>query len=342
MADVLVSPLGRSPGAVSGVYFALQERGFEIGQVVTIGTSHPDVKATASNYLAPLFGSLERVDYDPVHIPAQDLRDGKRNVSPYVAMVGLALENAHGDDHQVHVAVTGGRSGMGALMALATNLYGADHLWHLWVKQEIEEGGTIDKLFGLTDPTVMATSPFLNPTVEGKEAYGIVDLPFLDLTPLHDALWEYKRTGKVLDLQPPLAQLFARAGIKRFTDVFPAGLTFGQFDQLLKLMADYPQATRTEQSRMLVKLGGILQQAGVVEADERQLLVDLINGQATAEAFFEMARAARKDRVKFWKWCVAHKDEVETALKIADFSVGLLGVLFTALELYLKAMGYIS
>jgi hypothetical protein len=46
---VLISPVGFSPGAVSGVYFALDKRGIQVNQVITVGTRHDDVrKATGS------------------------------------------------------------------------------------------------------------------------------------------------------------------------------------------------------------------------------------------------------------------------------------------------------
>jgi len=342
MADVLVSPLGRSPGAVSGVYFALQARGLEIEQVTTVGTSHPDVRSAADNYLTPLFKHQE-VMYDPIHVPGHDLKDGRRNVAPYVAMAELALKNARGDDHRVHAAVTGGRSGMGALIALATNFYGADNLWHLWVKQDIEERGTVDKLHGLVDPVEMERSQYLNPTVAGQEggAYQLVDLPFVDLRPLHEVLWTYRRTGKVLVPNSPLTRLLTSAGIRRFDDIFPAGMTFAQADRILNLAEGWAQTTYEDHNKITTELGEILEKTGGVEPDEKQWLFDLVTGQAAYEELFDLAKAARKDRLGFWKWLVQHKEEIDVAAKVVTGSAGVLGVLFKALELYLKAYGYI-
>lgn len=201
MGDVLVSPLGRSPGAVSGVYFALKQIGFEVSRVVTVGTSHDDVKLAANQYLSRLFQHIN-VEYDPIHIPALDLRGGRKGISPFVGMMGLALKNEQGDDHLVHVAVTGGRSGMGALAALAATVHGADHLWHLWVCRDIEENGLVDTtsqgrypLYSLlNNPARMAASRLLNPTLKSDE-WEAVELPFM-CRPLRDRdLWEWRRTG---------------------------------------------------------------------------------------------------------------------------------------------------
>ena len=307
--DVLVSPLGRAPGAVSGVYFALKQRRTEIGKVITVGTSHPHVRKAADSYLGPLFRHCGVV-FDPVHVPALDLRGGSKEVMPYVAMIGWALEEAQRyaqqHDGQVHVAVTGGRSGMGALAALATNLYGADHLWHLWVRPEIEEGGTVDNLTGLNDPVQMERSPYLNPTVEA-DACEIVDLPFLDLRPLHPVLREYRRTGKISEATHPLASLFAHHDIQSFTQVFPAGLTFAAADEIMALKARYVQATTDRgREKVMIELGRTLERAGVVEKDDRQRMMDLVSGRADPQALIDLGKKA-KDRIGFWKWLAENK-----------------------------------
>lgn len=338
MADVLVSPLGRSPGAVSGMFFALKaQRDIEIEQVVTVGTSHPQVRSASANYLSPLFEYLQ-VAYDPIHIPASDLREGRKNIAPFVAMIELALKNAQEAGHRVHVAVTGGRSGMGALAALATNFYGADHLWHLWVSREIEDGGTVDKLFGLTEPEAMVNSPYLNPTVDGADSCEVVDLPFVDLRPLHDVLWTWRRTGQMLDPSSALALFFKTAGIQRFQDIFPAGLTFVQADDILTLKTQFARSTPQDQYTLMAELGTILHEAGVVDEIERQQLVDMVAGQA--RDVFAFAETVRKDRTGFWEWVKQRKDEIGVAMAAVGGVSTALGTLLKALELYLKANGY--
>ena len=54
MSNVLVSPLGKSPGAVSGVYFALKAEGIKIDTVFTIGTRDREV-LEARGYLQKIF-----------------------------------------------------------------------------------------------------------------------------------------------------------------------------------------------------------------------------------------------------------------------------------------------
>jgi hypothetical protein len=320
MADALVSPLGRAPGAVSGVYFALKvQHGIDVTRVITVGTQHPDVLSAARNYLAPLFEDLG-VDYDPIHVPAVELKGTMRNVGPYVSMVGEALQRAAEGDAKVHIAVTGGRSGMGALAALATNLYGADQMWHLWVKREIEEKGSVENLRGV-HPSDFQTSLALNPTVEGKEAYDLVNLPFLDLRPLHELLWQYLRTDKYPDVEEPLIKILMSADKNRFSEVFPAGLTFGQFDEIMELARTYEQADEERRLELLMEIGAKLQEAGVLEAGERQKLLDLMAVGASADDFFALARRSQKRSRwrKFWDWILENKEKIEIGVKTSGF-----------------------
>ncbi|HEY75741.1 MAG TPA: hypothetical protein G4O00_06120 [Thermoflexia bacterium] len=335
MGEVLVSPLGRSPGAVSGVFFALRQRGIQITEVVTIGTSDGGVLKAAEDYLKPIF-QHEKVVYDPIHIPARELKDGRRNVRPFVAMAELALKQARENGHAVHVAVTGGRSGMGALMALATNFYGTDHLWHLWVKREIEERGSVEaeEVRRLTRARDMVESPYLNPTVEGEDAYQLVELPFVDLRPLHPLLWAYRRTGAVPDVDSPLYQILARSGIQRFTDIFPAGLTFGQADELLDLIHRFQKASPEEERVLLPRIGALLQEVGIVEKADWSKVHDLIQGKHPVEGLLRLCEGMRKDRMGFWGWLKENKDAIQATVSIAMF-------LLEALELFMKMQGYL-
>jgi len=316
------------------VYFNLKQAGYSIDKVITVGTSDALVLRAADRYLARLFQDPSvAVEYEPIHVPAQDLRDGNRHVKPYVAMLGLALEQAQREAECVHVAVTAGRSGMGALAALATNLYGADFLWHLWVRPDIEENGRVDKLRTLTDPKKMIRNVLLNPTVE-VDASELVQLPFVDLRPLHPVLWEYVRTGALPQEAAPLATLFAHTGVKRLADVFPAGLTFADADAIVALKTEYVQATPDRRLAIMVELGEILHRAGVTTATEKEQLLSLVNGAAAPKALFELAEKS-KDRLGFWDWLKQHKDSLEAFASVSE-------VIFKVADLFFKDRGYIS
>lgn len=262
---ILISPLGLSPGAVSGVAFGLQrgigdEAAFPISRVLTLGTSHPNVRE-AAGYLKPLFAEAG-IGYEPDYIPQHELRQTDGSVGTYIARFGKLLEEAQASGAAVHVAITGGRSGMGALAAMATSLYGAAHLWHLWVPEEIELKGRIGEL---PQPFNMSNI-YLNPP-PGK--YELVELPFLDMRPLHPVLWEYYQTGewpKEGDWQP-LLSAFSTNGVG-LDDVFPAGATTKhkrQIDSLALTCAAGGGDERNIQKQVIdiLQLAGQLDREGV-------------------------------------------------------------------------------
>jgi len=139
---------------VSGVAFALW-RGvsegdniihYPINRVATVGTSHSEVRE-AAQCLQPLFAA-EGIEYHAEFITQEELKGNDQSVSNFVTRLGDLFDRYR--DEKLHIAVTGGRSGMGALAALAASLYGADFLWHLWVPETIEAKGHI-RLLQKTD-----------------------------------------------------------------------------------------------------------------------------------------------------------------------------------------------
>lgn len=334
MTDILISPLGRSPGSVSGVYFALKKRGFDVSKVVTVGTSHKDVIFASDGFLRPIFDFMN-VIYDPIHLPEKELRDERRSVMPYAGMIGWAIENGaaeYGKDH-VHVAVTGGRSGMGALAALAAQLYGAHKMWHIWVPAEIEEGGTVDFLRGLTSPEKMCQSPFLNPTMWGKHAFDLVDLPFMNLSPFQDEIRQYWRTGQFSDGREQLSEFISKAGVQNIFRVFPAGMTFEQAERVIRLVNRYEGAgSAPGKEKIQFELIRILQSAGVIEAGEATRLLNILKADAPREELFNFRS---KDRMGLWHWLKKNKDEIGVTIDAMTFFLA-------ALTLWLQVAGLIK
>ncbi|MCA9954852.1 MAG: hypothetical protein KC434_09050, partial [Anaerolineales bacterium] len=175
---ILVTPLGLSPGAVSGMALALNAQlGYgTISRVEVIGTTNRASQEVSQK----LHELLQEKDilYQPHFIPQAEL-DVDEAAKAFMLLMGQVLASLDGQGHTVHVGVTSGRSGMGALAALATNVYGADYLWHLWVSREIEDKGRWDLL---PKPVKLENNKYLDPTLE-EGAYQVVALPFLDLRP---------------------------------------------------------------------------------------------------------------------------------------------------------------
>jgi len=145
---VLLASLGKAPGAVSGLYHALTERGITLHKVVTISPKSPNVRRCVT-VLQREFGE-RNVEYQPVYIDAPDIRD-ESDAFEFKAAFSAALQEHDRPENEVYLGIAGGRTSMGALMAIVAQM-SAPHayLYHLWVPDEIEEDGAISRLFALS------------------------------------------------------------------------------------------------------------------------------------------------------------------------------------------------
>lgn len=228
---VLISPLGLSPGAASGVYFALQAQGIPIARVITVGTRDTRVQS-AGGTLIQLFRREPDVAYKPCYIYQEELDQAASG--PFAARMGLYIDKARQAGQTVHVAVTGGRSGMGALAALAAQIYRADRLYHLWVREDIEREGA--------NPNQPAerSNLYLNPTVAGRDAWNLVKLPFADLSDWYEDAQKYRASGQFPE-NWTAARLVTEgpAMLEALAAYVPAGLTIQQARELLDIVSEW-------------------------------------------------------------------------------------------------------
>ncbi len=208
MANILLSPIGRSPGAVTGIYYALaeQEAAVQIDAVVLLSTAMPQVKKSAQ-MVKQVLGS------DGVNVVALPLRsaetkepshdfDDEATVLNFIQLANAVLDHgsrAEGD--RIYIGISGGRSSMGALVTLSAYIYGAAGIYHLWVDEEIEKKGDITQLLQMRPSQYM---PILKPPAVRRRLVSISLAPF-------DALWDRGRLGEVLAKRPAARQALLRA-----------------------------------------------------------------------------------------------------------------------------------
>lgn len=239
---ILISPLGFSPGAISGALFGLrrgipdkdgQVAAYPINKVVTLGTENPRVRE-AAGALTPLLQQVH-VTYEPDYIPQAELRQADDAAATFLLRFGQILEASTGQDKVAHVVVTGGRTGMGTLASLAASLYGADHLWHLWVAETIEEKGRIGDLPQPFDQSNI----YLNPP---PGQYELVALPFWDMRTLHGALWDFYHTGQLSGEYERLSPVFAsfRTPDLDLAHVLPACMPTYMQQEVGRILREYP------------------------------------------------------------------------------------------------------
>lgn len=347
---VLISPLGFAAGAVSGVYFALKEREVAAEKVITVGTRHEDVR-NAADILARLFRRVGDVDYNPCYIDAIDLKGPERNASgPFAARMGLYIDQARNAGQTVHVAVTGGRSGMGALAALAAQLYRADHLYHLWVDEEIE-------LHGIARAEPDIQNKYVNPTIE-PDLCELVALPFADLSDLTEGI-NYKQGAQFLETRT--AHHLVQEGpamLKALSYYVPAGLSLGSAHELLNLVQQWreqgewiiddipgqarkiPSADKSKQEKIWQRALSILYTAGALDDGSRRRLRELMR-DSIADDYGQRAleKAAQGDDLGFFKWLTQNEEALATLSKVVTTGASVGTFVLKGIELWLKSQG---
>ncbi len=206
MTNILLSPIGRSPGAVTGIYYALaaQTEPVIIDKVVLIATGLNQVQRSAEIV-------QDTLGRDKVHIlelhkggmsaPTPFMHDfsDEATVIKFIQHVNSVLSHAHRGDNKIYIGISGGRSSMGALATLSAYVYGAAGLYHLCVSKEIEDKGDVDNLPGLASQR----RKILEPPVED---YRLISIP---LAPF-DQLWDRGRLGTVLLTRPEAREALLR------------------------------------------------------------------------------------------------------------------------------------
>lgn len=204
MSNILLSPIGRSPGAVTGIYYALQRQDppVLIDRVILLCTAMPQVKQSASIV-------AEAIGRDKVHILSLRTQnqqtytmdfDHEEAALDFIMHANAVLAHARWANDKVYIGISGGRSSMGALVTLSAYIYGATGVYHLWVDQDIEEKGDVGRL----PPLRTERAYYLNPPPEKSRLIGLPLASF-------DPRWFYERLGVAFEEHPDAWKSLARA-----------------------------------------------------------------------------------------------------------------------------------
>jgi len=211
MARILLSPLGRSPGAVSGLYHALEESGVSVDRLIVLATSDPAVQRSADMlrehfYDKPAgFLTIQKISAgdDPEMVD-------ERAVYGFIHRVNAVLYNARHAGDEVHIGIAGGRKSMSALATLSAYVYGAAAVYHFWVHEEIERYGDIYNLPppGKKREWVMHPSKYQPSEFNqvGEHSCRLVSIPLVPF----DRVWDHERLAKVLAENPQARRALLR------------------------------------------------------------------------------------------------------------------------------------
>lgn len=215
MAKLLLSPLGRSPGAVSGLYHRLVESGEGIDRLIVLSTSDPAVQESAKA-LRRHFRNKPKdfLSLQPVSSGDDAEMVSERAVYGFIHRVNRVLYDAQHDGDEVHMGIAGGRKSMSALATLSAYVYGAAAVYHFWVHEKIEEWGDIySEQFLSKEQFVMHPSQFKPSDFGGlgEQSCRLVPIP---LAPF-DRLWEKGQLPEVLTENERTRQALLRAVSER-------------------------------------------------------------------------------------------------------------------------------
>lgn len=138
---VLIASLGRSPGAVTGLYHILTQTGTPIDAVRTVSTSEFQVQR-AVKVVRDDLGDQGLEDYADVCIGPADITNDRDAQELKSAFAHLFAEATQAGD-EVAIGIAGGRTVMGALLTIVATMEAPEesHLYQLSVPDAIEEDG---------------------------------------------------------------------------------------------------------------------------------------------------------------------------------------------------------
>jgi CRISPR-associated Csx14 family protein len=247
MANILLSAIGRSPGAVTGLYYTLQEQTppVPIDTVILITTAMEPIRDSAKLVLKTLGKDKVhllrlRAQNRKVYTPDFDNQDAMLD---FVMQVNAVLAHARRAKNRVFLGVSGGRSSMGALLTLSAYVYGAAGVYHLWVEKWFEDHGDI------YDPEVTET---LYPS---KDQRRLIGLPLASF----DQFWNEGQLGQVLAERPDARKALLRA----VTDVETQQLEALQkqrepsFEEIVARLREIFENTEIEEAvELAIKMAG--------------------------------------------------------------------------------------
>lgn len=251
MTNVLLSPIGRSPGAVTGIYYALaeQEDVVQIDTVVLLSTAMPQVKEAAKmvgEVLGP--GKVCTLPLRAATKPSHDFNDEATALN-FIHLANAVLDHGRRAGDAVYIGISGGRSSMGALATLSAYVYGAAGIYHLWVDEKIEQKGDITQLLNMRRSERIK---ILNPPADQRRLVSIPLAPF-------DTLWDRGRLGQVLAERPEAREALLRA----VTDADMQQLKALQeqreasFEKISKRLREIFEGTEIEQAvEVAIKVAG--------------------------------------------------------------------------------------
>lgn len=270
----LIATVGKSPGAVTGVYRALVEPDPALrpdAMLLITTEGDPEIDQSLGLIRRAMYqGHQVQLDeVDIYRIPYMDI-SSDHAARTFQKLVADAVEQRIAMGHRVALNITGGRASMGAMLALAGHLYydSVDATYHLQVTADVEKLGTLEELEkNQGGGTEQQKSRFLRGMFPGPQDYQLVPLPRFDLSYTCRWLQEVSSLEAALLAREARADAVEDAYLKLANGVLeglPGRVGLGEAFEMRNIVRSIV-AEECDPQDKLPAIAAILQRVGLVE-----------------------------------------------------------------------------
>ncbi len=230
MTTTLIATLGQSPGTVTGLYLELAEYRQPkqlIDRVHLLGTQDKDVLGAARIVKERLTAHRKDIEVIEDHLDERDFR----KVEAFQKIVTHRLQESAAQGNVI-VGITGGRTGMGAMLAISAQFYGNVRVYYYLVDDEIAQNGPISQLrkLGRFNPDLYEL--VLNPGSRENRSY-IVELPAANMVERREYIEQHRTTELA---EKTSSQVFSANEANAILRLLPRRMTIDQAREYIGIL----------------------------------------------------------------------------------------------------------
>jgi hypothetical protein len=257
MSTTLIATLGQSPGAVTGLYLELseyQQPKQPIDRVHLLGTQDNDVLSAARVVKERLTAHRKDIEVIEEHLDERDFR----KVEAFQKIVTHRLQESAAQGNVI-VGITGGRTGMGAMLAISAQFYGNVRVCHYWVDDKIAQNGPISQLGKLKRINPDLYELVLNPGSRENRSY-IVELPAANMVERREYVERHRTTELA---EKTSSQVFSANEANAILRLLPRRMTIDQAREYTEILQQIEGNKGIPNSYQFDRIIALLEEVGI-------------------------------------------------------------------------------
>lgn len=260
MTHTLIATLGRSPGAITGLVHALHEERpadiAAINRVCVLRTTHPDVRRAGGIIRDTLTQHFTALAYEEIELSDKDFVDTQ--ASAFQKLITDTIQQEIGTGQQIIMGIAGGRTSMGAMLAMSSQIYDeVTHIYHMWVVDSLESNGDIERLNLIRSTD---TTTYKNILLPDRNQRALVPIPRL---PVQQHMVQLRqKVESNYTLEPDGTSVLAE--LDDILSLLPRRLTVGQAREFVRILRVVEAGEPVANDALL----NVMKGAGITGADE--------------------------------------------------------------------------